>query len=59
MNLNVEWHELPLLLTVKDLRRLGLTRGEAYQIAYQLGRKIRRRLLIPRSALQAWAERQN
>lgn len=56
---NANWDEMPVLFTVNDLRKyLGLTRGEAYELAHVVGRKLRRRLLVPRSALQTWWEKQ-
>lgn len=52
----VNWDEAPLLMTIADLRQLGLGRDEAYRTAHRLGRQLGRKLFVPKTILRRWLE---
>lgn len=54
----VDWNQVPLLLTVSDLRMLfGFSREQAYSTAHLLGRRIgKTKMLVPREKFRAWIE---
>jgi hypothetical protein len=50
------WEELPVLLTIGDLRTLGLSRATAYEVAHVLGRRLGKKYFLPRDRFRAWVE---
>lgn len=54
-----DWSQIPILLTVADLReKFGLSRQASYTLAHVLGLKVGKRLVVPKAAVQNWIERQ-
>lgn len=60
----INWEQLPLLLTVKDIqasRLFPLGRNGLYNLLHSRGFpaiRLGRRFVVPRDALRAWLEKQ-
>ena len=57
MSRATNWDEVPLLLSVNDLReKIGLSRQHSYELAHVLGLRLGKRLVVPKHAMKKWME---